>query len=97
MEVRIDRRTENLSVDIRIKIGEVPESGYTVWLTQGTVEQVPFGGEVPVFVSLPDEAYEAIVRAGAPKKTDHVDEALTDTRAVRDRLLTLVENVVNHN
>lgn len=63
----------------------------------GEWEHVPFGAEPEPSLVLPSEALEALVAAGA----DHLPpssaqaEHLADTRAVRDRLLTLVERQVS--
>lgn len=59
-------------------------------------EDVPEGGEMPVAISLPSDGLQAIVDAAT--KVLPVDvgmaAALDDTRAVRDRLLTLVEHAM---
>lgn len=72
------------------RFGYVPgEDGNFKWV------ETPERGELPVSFRLPPEAMEALVKAAADALP--VDAgmaaALDDTRAVRDRLLALVEQL----
>lgn len=70
------------------RFGYVPgEHGHFKWV------ETPEGGELPVTLRLPPEAMEALVKAAT--EVMPVDAgmaaALADTKAVRDRMISLVE------
>lgn len=100
MEVKLEWRNELEMVFIRIKLGDLPEQGKTVWMRPGGgADLIPYGGEIPVFMKMPTQVFEAIGKSafGALNPdSDDVRDALHDSHRVRDRLLTLVESVVNH-
>lgn len=101
MEVKVIHRMEHSAFAIYVKLSEDREQHVSKFLVDGKLMEVETlsGQEAPVWMMIPEEIFERIVTEGRehfPEKTDHVQEALTDTRAVRDRLLALVEIVVNN-
>jgi len=52
---------------------------------------VPVGAELPATLFIPHEFYEAIRTAMIGEAIDN-DDALADTRRIRDRLLAMVES-----
>ena len=60
------------------------------------VEAVPEGSIVEPTLTLPSDALEALARAaaGVIPATDATSAHLADARGTRDRLLTLVEHVI---
>jgi hypothetical protein len=104
VKARIEPRFTAFSVDIWFYDHDPVEGNALVVYRpsgEGTMwdrEIVPNGAEMPSpSLSIPNDALEAIVAAGA----DHLPpssaqaEHLADVRAVRDRMLTIVERVAS--
>lgn len=91
MIVHAERRPERMSVDIRITQRTADKVlamiGHDEWV------DVPPGSEVPVFANLPEEVYNQLVQQGEPTSRElaRADDMVKDARAIRDRLLTMIE------
>lgn len=97
MRVEVVRRLERQGVEIFL-FDQLPTGSILAYTLgeRGAWERhdVAPGAEMPVFLFLPQQAFEALMGAGVDflPPSAATDAALKDAREVRDRLLGLVES-----